>query len=374
MKSPQSIPATGLSLFFFLLALASPVAALAQGTADQGNGNSPSINQSQATEVLDEDGAAAANEVPKAWNVGARYQLRVGSGTFVDVAPNSTTNDPFGDGSTSFDRVQNVYGLNAGYRLNEDFSFGASATLTHWLSQGGGLNEVNETRFQDIGLSASWSGIDIKPIGARLSASISGILPTSDLSRAATLYTVISPSLTLSKTLFNRLSLSYSLSGGKGFHSSTSPLANIDRAGTGNVLFRAGGSEDLSGKGLVAIAGRNTEFDVSNTLAAGVVITEDLSFSVSYTNLNFWTYDTDFEDNSELTSPFASDGRGFSQYTFTSVALSYRFLNYFGAQAGLRNFITPKTSDNRSFRFPFWNFQSSAANTSQFFVGLSANY
>ena len=373
MKSPQSLSLAGLCLLLAMLVASLPVTASAQDTPAGTSGNSTA--KTQVTDALDEsEEGETEKEEPKAWSVGASYQLRVGSGTFVGVASDSTTNDPFGDGSNAFDRVMNVYGVNAGYRLNKDFSLSANAALTHWLSQGGGFNEVNETRFQDIGFGVSWAGYVIKPIDTRISASLSAVLPTSDLSRAATLYTNISPAVSISKVLFSRLSLSYSLGAGKGFHRATSPLASIERAGTGNVLFRAGGSEDLSGQGLVAIPGRNTEYSLSNTLAASVVITPSLSFSASYSNLNFWSYDTDFDSTSELNSPFAVDGRGFSQLMFTRVGLSYRFLDYFSASTGIRNFATPKTSDNRSFRFPFWNFQSAAANSSQVFVGLGANY
>ena len=41
---------------------------------------------------------------------------------------------------------------------------------------------------------------------------------------------------------------------------------------------------------------------------------------------------------------------------------------------GARSAMPPKTSDNRPFRFPFWNMEGAAANRSSLYISLGASY
>lgn len=305
----------------------------------------------------------------KAWNVSASYGLRIGQGTFVD--PPETSG--LADASSAFDRVMNVYSFGAGYKLSDNFSLGTGLTWTHWLTQGGGSIEPNETRFQNIGVSGSWSGVKIEAINARLTGSASVSLPTSDYSRAAGTLLGTGAGLGLSKTFFKKLTFSYRLSGGKTFHQAITPVADLSRAGSGNVLFRAGGSENL-GSGIVAIGGYNTEYSLSNSFSARVPVIDHLNFSASYSLGTFWTYAHPDGNDDEFRSPNAKSGRGVGQSVSGSAGLSYSFLDHFSASMGISTSQPPKTSDNKSFNFPFWNFKGAAANKSSLKFGLSASY
>lgn len=316
---------------------------------------------------------AKKEEEKRRWSVNANYGLRIGQGTFVDPPAGAVPNDPRGDGSNAFDRVMNVYSFGGGYSLNDDFSLSLGLAWTHWLTSGGGLNEAGETRFQDINFGASWSGVEIKPIGAHFRASASLSLPSSDLSRAAGTIVGTGVSLSISKRFFKKLSLSASLSGGKTFHEAISPVGDLSRAGSGNLLFRAGGEEDLGG-GLIAIGGLNTEYSLGTGFNASVSIVKNLRFSARYTMLTFWTYAPATNNDDEFRSRFGDAGRGTSQVVSTAAGFSYSFLDYFNASLGIRTGISPKTADNRSFNFPFWNFQGAAANRSQITIGLGASY
>ncbi len=322
-----------------------------------------------ATKQTVDASAGQDEDDKKRWAVSASYSLRVGQGTFVDPAPRE--NDPRGDGSNAFDRVQNSYGLNFSYGL-DNFSLAASLFWTHWLSEGGGANELREFRFQDIGLSAGWNGHTFASTGIHLSSGLSLGIPTSDFSRATSAIIDVGGGVNLSKRFLNKIRISIGLSGGKTFHQYTSPVADLSRAGENNVLFRPGGSENL-GNGLVAINGRNTEWSASLGGSIGFPIVEKLSMNVSYGVSQFWTYDTGDMDD-EFRNPYADTGRGVGQLVRSGISLSYPFLTHFNASAGVSTGTAPKTADNRSFRFPFWNTQGAAANGSTAFMNISASY
>lgn len=330
-------------------------------------------DRKEALNNLNQNDTKKEEEDKRRWSVNANYGLRIGQGTFVDPPVGVIPNDPRGDGSNAFDRVQNLYAFGGGYELNDDFSLSLGIAWTHWLTAGGGFNEAGETRFQDIDFGASWSGVEIKPIGARFRASASLSLPSSDLSRAAGTIVNTGVSMAISKRFFKKLSLSASLSGGKTFHEAISPVGDLSRAGSGNLLFRAGGAENLGG-GLIAIGGLNTEYSLGTGLNASVSIIKNLRFSARYTLLTFWTYAPAESNDDELRSPFGDAGRGTSQIVSTGAGFSYSFLEHFNASLGIRTIIPPKTADNRSFNFPFWNFQGAAANRSQISIGLGASY
>jgi hypothetical protein len=315
----------------------------------------------------------------KKWNISGGISNRVGQGTFVTPANDSQySEDEIGSGSNAYDRVQMSYSLSPSYSFDplkdykvDDFSLSASLAVTQWLTQGGGVNYPREVRFQDIGLSLGWGGYSFDKAGIRLGGGLGFSLPTSKFSQIATTRLGTSASLSLSKQFVERINLSLGVSGGKTFHKYKSPAVDITRTGDGNVLFRAGGGEDLQDN-LVAIGGINTEYFVGTSISASLRIVDSLSFSASYSLGNFWTYQ--FDNDDELRSPYADAGRGFGQSVSTGVGLRYSFLDYFSISGGARSAMPPKTADNRSFRFPFWNMEGAAANRSSLYISLGASY
>ena len=338
---------------------------------DPSNQNDAEITEEEVEEDEEKD------EESKNWSVGGSVGTRVGQGTFVTPAGDSELGE-VGDPSTAFDRVLMVYSLFPSYSFDpiassklDDFSVSLSFAFTQWLTQGGGANGPREARFQDIGLSLGWGGHSFEKTGIRLGGGLDFSFPTSVYSQTASTIVATGASLSLSKTFFERLSLSTYVAGGKTFHRFTSPVADISKIGEDNVLFRAGGNEDL-GSNLVAIGGLNTEYSLSTGISARVKIVEKLSFSTSYGLGNYWTYKADNDD--EFRNQNADSGRGFGQSISTRAALSYGFLDYFSLSGGISSAMAPKTSDNRSFRFPFWNTEGAASNQSSLYLTLSASY
>ena len=310
------------------------------------------------------------DEEKRAWSVGAGYGLRIGQGTFVD--PAGSFADERGDGSNAFDRVMNVYSLNASYSFSE-FSLSTGLAWTHWLTRGGGANEPNETRFQDMSLAMGWSGTTLGSSGIRLTADASLGFPTSDFSRATSQIVATGAGFNLSRRFFERLSVNFGLNGGKTFHQFNQPVADLSKAGDGNVLFRAGGAEQL-GQNLVALGDRNVEYSLGGSVSAGISLMDGMRLGINYGYSTFWTYASAVDNDDEFRSLYGDAGRGRGDVVSTGVSLSYSFLEHFSVSGGIRTAVAPKTSDNQSFRFPFWNMQGAANNWSQLTFGLSANY
>lgn len=356
--------------------------------------------ESAAADVEAEEAAEAAEEGDedgKNWSASFSLGSSIGQGTFVNVDsdlsdPDCSTADQIetgcvGDASNAFDRANLSYSLGGSYTLKDDFNFAASIALVQWLTAGGGRNAPNEVRWQDLGLSASYAGYTFETIGLNIAPSLSFTVPTSQASQFTSLVLGTSAGVSLSKTFFEKLSLSLGFSGGKDFHRFTSPvltdLSDAEQAELRDdvkpesVVYRSGGSEDL-GRGLIAIDGVNTEYFFSGSLSASIPIYDKLRLAASYALSTFWSYSQDNDDEMTPDIEGVNTGRGVGQITRTGVTLSYPVtiadaINL-GLSAGISTGQYPKTSDNKSFRFPFWNFQGAASNGSALRFGVSASY
>ena len=266
----------------------------------------------------------AKKEKKKAWRVGAVVSTSVGSGTFVNVSNDTELAEQVGDGDNAFDTIAGFVSVNGSYKL-DDFTMALRMSVSQGLTSNDGVNRPFEARFQDIGLSAAWAGYKIDAIDARVNANLGLSLPTSDFSQAQTRILGTRMGASLSKTFLETVSVSLSGGLGKNFHRFTSPAANLDNAGEGNVLFRRGGAEVVDDN-LVAVGGINTEWSVSGSLAASFSITDALSASASYGLGNAWSYDVESRNTrDEFTSPFARTGRISRQFVTSGLVLNYSF-------------------------------------------------
>lgn len=310
-------------------------------------------------------------EDAKDWAVSVSLSSGIGQGTFASVSNDTEFADEVDPGDNAYDRWNLALSLSPSYTIADLISVSASIAWTQQMLAGGGINEPNELRFQDVGLGIDWAGHSFKSTGINVSAGLGFALPTSDTSQTSSLYVGTSLGGNISYKLFDKVNLSYSLGISKDFHEFTSPIIDEEEVGAENLIWRAGGSERV-GDGIIAIDGVNTEWAVSNSISASMPVWDKLRLSASYSFSTFWTYDVLQKD--EFSFEEAEEGRGVGQGVSTSVSLSYPFLDYFSASAGIRTSVQPKTADNRSFNFPFWNMDGAASNASQIRLGLSASY
>ena len=223
----------------------------------------------------------------------------------------------------------------------------------------------------DIAVRAGYQAgvIPVADIGVRVVGSL--YLPTSLVSQYQTLVAGLQVSGVFSKSFFDEsFSLDYVGTFRKNFHRYASPTLEAD----GDVpptYARQGGAEDLAGN-LVSVGGNNTSFTIRNELSATYSpIKDTLSFTLAYELANSFTYAS--FDKDEMSSPFAEEGAGQRDATVGQIVAGYRLDKRFSFQGGVATAATPKSADNQSFRFPFWDFESTADNLTVFFIEATMN-
>lgn len=315
-----------------------------------------------------------ATDEDRNWSLGAGMGLTVGQGTFVSPANDTDYADEIDDGSGAFNRVSTTFSVNAGYNW-EGYQFSTGLSFRQSLTPAGvGSTRPYEGRFQDMELNAEREeGFEIADTGVEISPSASLTLPVSTGSRTATLLTGLSASASISRTFFDRLTLSYSLGGGRNFHRHTSPVLDEDDIQDDEFssrLFRPDGSEALGG-GRFLVGGINTEWSMSHGFGAGFMLGGGVMVMANYAIMTGWSYPVE-ED--EFTHERQCSGRCPGQISMGMLMANYRVSENLAVNGGIRTMQPPKTMDNKSFNFPFYNFSRPASNRSMFTLGLSGTY
>lgn len=304
----------------------------------------------------------------KNWSVSLSLSTRIGQGTFANTKNDTNTPARYQSLNSAFDSARLGYDVSASYRL-DDFIFSAGIGWTQGLSPSVGVEDPQQIWFNDTSLRVNWTGYKIEPIDTTVTANLGVGLPTGLTSQTTTQVLGLNASTSIRRTFFKRLTLKYSLGGGKNFHRYKVPAVDVDEVGANNYLHE----RDLD-RGLAAIQGVNSEWSMSHRFAASVRIWDKLSGSVSYSYSRSWTYNRETNDRFQPPQNYVDSGRGVGDFISTSISLSYPFAEYFSASGGLYSSSFPKTADQRSMNFPFWNFAGAAGNESGLFLSLSGSY
>ncbi len=322
--------------------------------------------------------AAASN---KAWNVGVSLGTRISQGTFASLE-NEGQNDANpateigGSSANAYDRISTSLSISGSLVFLEQFIGTLNISGSQWLSQGGGVTYPYERRISDLSLDVFWFGKTFEKTRTNVSVDLGASFPTSRFSRAAT--TIVDPFAVfiVRQPLLGRMFFVGSIVGGKTFHRFTSPTADINKIREADIFFREDGAENI-GNGIVAIAGRNTEYSIAPTIGFNFIVLPKMTASVRYRYARFWSYKGAVEEDCD-TDPFcnqyAAGGRGVGDQSSGSIGVNYQLSKNFFLAGSLSSAQQPKTADNASFRFPFWNFEGAAANNSAINLRLTFNY
>ncbi len=304
-----------------------------------------------------------------ALNGDLRLDNTVGVGTFVPGEARRTNYD-----LTLF--------LRAGLALGHGMSLSALQTVSKNLATNAdsGAARPYDTVVGDTLVTLGWSPMRtdnagkrkpmLLPGGIKVGVSLIGALPTSRASRFQTRWLALTPSVSLVKPdLFRgKLSIVYALGFTKNFNRLTTTA--IDAVNFPS-LARPDGPELISGQSEIATGTLNTAFAVRNTLAVTWLPTPRVAVGLTYVLYNNFKYN-DFPADT-YTARSAQPGRGRSDVQWGLVSVGYTFDpdQKWTLSAMALTAAPPWSADNRTLRFPFFDFRSSADNYSS--ISLSVN-
>ncbi len=282
----------------------------------------------------------------------------VGSGTFVT---NEFSDNPF---------VSQTLSLRPNFRLTSGLSANASFSLECEYTQPDNPNG-RRCAPSDLRLGISHFRLWTDPLlKGRITGSFSAFFPTSYASRFNGTVTNLRLGLGYVFTLFNnRLMVSYSGAAQKylptskirGFRASDAPNSDLPL-----FLTRGSAAQDAAaGSG----GPMNDNWAVINSLSMNLTILPGFFAQMSVGVFNFFRF--------AVADEFARDdlaSTGRVDFTFGSVALAYAPLDYLSVSLGLSSFQPAKTADNKSFRFPFYDFSSPSNNFSRWTLSASLVY
>jgi len=131
---------------------------------------------------------------------------------------------------------------------------------------------------------------------------------------------------------------------------------------------RAGGAEDLGSS--IATGINNTSFSIFNSLMASFLISDEWTLTAQFALANAWTYYAGPQHESKG----AIVGRGQRDLMYGVLDLTYQPFKHVGFSMGISTRQLPKTSNNKGYRFPWWDTQAPQDNNSAVYFDVFATY
>lgn len=310
----------------------------------------------QQAQKLDPTQMAALGQIQRKgispFTLNGMLEFGVGQGSFV---PNRYARNPY---------VAWAASVVPAYYPIPQVTLSVSAKLAQEVTNSDVDNEKQQPIFYDMQLRARYAPGPIPVIGVISTVEARLILPTSKVSQFESLILGAQGRVLLMRDA-GPVVFAYVGSYRKNFHRYTSPVVDSDGP---RIYSRAGGAEDLRGPN-VAVPGNNVSFAFSNVLQVSYVPIGSFAISIYYGLSNARTYRGYPKD--EYSSPHATSGRGRRDAGFGGLDFWYRIDQRFSLSAGAYTTATPRTEDNKSFRFPFYDFQSTANNLTLFYLSLT---
>jgi len=263
-----------------------------------------------------------------------------------------------------------VWDTSVGFRYSpiDKFTLSTGLGYSKYLSEDG-IVKQREGRLSDLSLGLSWAGWKEAVSGIRFNASGSLAFPTSDASQFQG--RILGSTLTIGANRgFGGLSLTYQFRFNKNFHEYTSKVGDPDEL---DLIARDGGAENV-GSG-VALGGVLPSFGISNRLILGFGFLERFNASMLLAYNDTWSYDNGtITANDEFTAENAVAGRGHSQSVVGVLGLGVSILDNLSADLSFVTAGQPLTNDNKSVRFPFWDFENGQSSRTTVSLGLGASF
>ncbi len=316
----------------------------------------------EVAEEVEADAEVAAVEEEKALPVG----LSISTGGSFGAA-SLVSDSKF----TQTDYFASNVSVGASYSPIDEITVGLGIGYSKYLTDDGSVF-IREGRLSDTSLSVGWAGWTEENTGLHFGVGGSATFPTSRASQFQRRYLGTGLSGSVSRG-FGGLSLSYGLGYSKNFHEFTSVVVDPDEL---DILARNNGAENVTAD-LVAEGGVLGSFSVSNSFNMGFGFLERFNAGLGLTFIDSWTYDNGtITKRDEFTNENAVVGRGHSQVMVGSLSLGYRphGVDWLSTGISATTAGPPLASDNKSFRFPWWDFENGIAARTSLSLRLSASY
>ncbi len=233
-----------------------------------------------------------------------------------------------------------------------------------------GNSRNRQTVFGDIWLNFGAGKLQVKSANLTFTAGTTLFLPTSLESRAQSKILGLRFSGSVNYEPVKWFSMLYAFSFTKNFNRFTNTVVDNSDLDIAQVS-RSGGAESIGG-GLVATGSGITEWGLIHDLHFEFSWLEKFSIGLDYIYLQNFSYNN-FAKNDQ-SSPYATGGRGYSDTSWTIVDFTYQVLPYLGLSLGWMVIQEPKSADNKSVRFPFWDFSNGASNRQTFYLDVTASF
>ena len=229
----------------------------------------------------------------------------------------------------------------------------------------------NQFLLYDTRLAVYWTKF-AEVESANLSWSTWGELffPTSKLSQLQTKYLGVRTGLSTKYKPLKWLTLGHTFHVTKNFNKYNNYV--LDQSNFSTPLpARAGGAEAVE-TGLIAIGTSPSEWSLVNGVSAQFTFLKDFNAAIGWTMMNAFSY-FDYPKD-DLSSPNAIGGRGRSDVMYGNIEFGYKVTKNISLALGTTVSQSPKTSDNESFRFPFWDTTNGASNRQSFYLDVAGSF
>ena len=194
--------------------------------------------------------------------------------------------------------------------------------------------------------------------------------PTSAESRARNLFLSTGFGFNLNRMFGKHVVLSYGFSFNKNWNGSTNAILPATSS-----LVRLNGAEDAGSGQAYGAGSLTTELSIRNSLMASFIINDQWSITLMIAIGNSWSYQGALpSDPDQYTNENAKAGRAQSDSTSGVIDVSYQPWEHVGFSLGIASSQPAFTADNKSLRFPFFDFSSEGNNFTQFYFDVNVTY
>jgi hypothetical protein len=293
---------------------------------------------------------------PIPFTLGVKLESTVGQGTFVS--------DPNARNALA------VWGASIapGYRPTEELLLSVYAKVTQEITDSDVDTQRQQLILGDVNLRSDYLAGTIPVVDIMVMPGLWLYLPTSPVSQFETLMLAAAARLVMQRRLGEHFAIDYLGIFRKNFHEYESPVVDAGQSAEPPTFARRGGNEDLPGS-LVAVGQNNVSYYFYNLLAFSWMPSTQWSALIGYAMTNSFTYASFPRD--ELSSPYSTSGAGQRDSSLGVIELGYMPNDRFWFSAGITTIAAPKSEDNQSFRFPFYDFEGQARNYTLFYLDVT---